>query len=218
MARSALPLAPRVSPPDLPPRLEDGPPLSRDGDYFQLHWSALDPVTDASHATITECRLSGPALDRLDLAGASLVDVELFDLRATTVSARGSRWRRVGASGGRIGTLDLADADLDEVELRGVRIDYLSLAGGRIADLVVVDCMIGSLDLPRASATRIAFSGSRAQEVDTRGMRAKDLDLRGLDALSFLDAGSLRGATLTSRQIEELAPALAAAAGIHVLD
>jgi uncharacterized protein YjbI with pentapeptide repeats len=218
MARSASPLAPRVSPPDLPPRLEDGQPLSRDGDYFQLHWSDLEPVTDAAHATITECRLSGAALDRLDLSGASLVDVELSDLRATTVTARASRWRRVRATGGRIGTLDLADADLDEVELRGVRIDYLSLAGGRITDLLVTDCMIGSLDLPQAGVTRTAFSASRAQEVDTRGLRAKDLDLRGLDALSFLDAGSLRGATLSSRQIEDLAPALAAAAGIHVVD
>jgi hypothetical protein len=49
-------------------------------------------------------------------------------------------------------------------------------------------------------------------------MRADSLDLRGLDALAFLDVTSLRGATLTERQIELLAPVLARAAGIDVQD
>ena len=49
-------------------------------------------------------------------------------------------------------------------------------------------------------------------------MRAKDLDLRGLDALGYLDANSLRGATLTSVQVQQLAPVLAAGIGILVKD
>ncbi len=152
------------------------------------------------------------------MTGATLVDVDVRDLRATALSGRGARLRRVRISGGRIGTLDLADADLDEVELRGVRIDYLSLAAARITDLLVADCTIGTLDMPQATVTRIGFENSRADDVDTRGLRAKDLDLRGLEAVSYLDAASLRGATLSPRQVEHLAPAMAQALGIRVLD
>jgi hypothetical protein len=47
---------------------------------------------------------------------------------------------------------------------------------------------------------------------------SKDLDLRGLEAVSYLDPASLRGATLSPRQVEYLAPALAEALGIRVLD
>ncbi|SFS05836.1 hypothetical protein SAMN04487846_2031 [Microbacterium sp. cf046] len=218
MARSAPLAAPRLSAPDLPARLEDGPVLARAGDFFQLRWTVLESHTDAAHAEITECELIGPSVERLELTGAVLVDVEVRDLRATTVGGRGARLRRVRIAGGRIGTLDLADADLDEVEMRGVRIDYVSLAGARVADLLIADCTIGTLDIPQATVSRMAFAESRADDVDTRGLQAKDLDLRGLEAVSYLDPASLRGAALSARQVEYLAPALAEALGIRVLD
>jgi uncharacterized protein YjbI with pentapeptide repeats len=218
MAQRSRPIAPRLSAPDLPTHLEDGPALSRGGDHFQMRWTSLDAQTDAAHTALTECAVTGAAVERLDLTGATLVDVDVSDVRATTVSARSARLRRVRITGGRIGTLDLSDAEIDDVHLRGVRIDYASLAGARITDLLIADCTIGTLDLPQAVVARTAFTESRADEVDTRGLRAKDLDLRGLEASSFVDAASLRGVTLSSRQIEYLAPALAAAVGIHVLD
>jgi uncharacterized protein YjbI with pentapeptide repeats len=218
MAQRSHPLPPRLSAPDLPPHLEDGRPPARGGDFFQVKWAALAVETDAAHAVLTECALSGASVERLDLTGATLVDVEVRDLRASTLSARSARLRRVRITGGRIGTLDLGDAEIDEVELRGVRIDYASLAAARIADLLIADCTISTLDLPQATVARMAFADSRADDVDTRGVRAKDLDLRGLEAVSYLDAGSLRGATLSSRQVEYLAPALAAALGIRVID
>ncbi len=120
--------------------------------------------------------------------------------------------------GGRIGTLDLSDAELDEVRLRGIRIDYLSLAGARVDDLVIADCTIGALDLPGARLTRVAFASTRADEVDTRGLRSADLDLRGLDALAYLDVTGLRDATMSGDQVERIAAALAAGLGIRIRD
>ncbi len=218
MPSAADPVAPRLSPPDLPPRFEDGPPPVRSADSFQLRWTTLDPVTEAAYAGLTECALVEASVERLDLTGATLIDVDVRDLRATALMARGARLRRVRITGGRIGTLDLAEADLDEVELRGVRLDYLSLAAARITDVMIADCTIGTLDVPNATVNRMRFDDSRADEVDTRGLRAKDLDLRGLEAISYLDATSLRGATFSRRQIEHLAPALASALGIRIGD
>lgn len=218
MPGPSAPRAPRLSAPDLPPRLEDGPPPSRSGDAFRVRWTAMDPVTDAAYASLTECALAGASVERLELTGATLVDVDVRDLRSTTLTGRGARLRRVRITGGRIGTLDLADADLDEVELRGVRIDYLSMGGARVADVLIAECTIGTLDMPQARVARMAFPDSRADEVDTRGLRAEDLDFRGLEAVSYPDAASLRGATFSPRQIEQLAPALAAALGIRVRD
>ncbi len=218
MRRPPVPAAPRVSPPDLPPHLQDAVPPRRGSESFQQRWTELADQTDAAHAAITECAILGASVDRLDLTGATLVDVDVRDLRATTFTARGARLRRVRITGGRIGTLDLADADVDELELRGVRVAYLSLAASRLSDLLVAGCTIGTLDLPQSSVSRASFIDSRADDVDTRGVRAQDLDLRGLEALSFLDPASLRGVILSARQVQELAPALAAALGIRVVD
>lgn len=217
MSRRAEGLAaPRVSAPDLPPTLTNGPTPRRGGESFQIEWTELESTTDAAHGALTECAVRDAAVERLDLTGASLVDVDVSGLRATAVVARDARLRRVRIVGGRIGTLDLADAELDEVELRSIRIDYLSLAGAQVEDLLVTDCRIGSMDVPQARLTRVAFADSTCDEVDTRGLRAEHVDFRGLEALSYLDLASLRGATLSPRQVEVLAPALATALGIRV--
>lgn len=173
---------------------------------------------DAAHAALTECAVVAASVERLDLTGATLVDVEIEQLGATTVNGRDARLRRVRLTGGRIGTLDLTGARVDEVELREVRIDYLSLAGAKVEDLLIAGCTIRTIDLPQAVLSRVRVVDSRADEVDVRGMRSDSVDLRGLEAASYLDIPSLRGATLTPWQVEQLAPAFAAALGIDVRD
>lgn len=206
---------PHVSAPDLPPHLEAAAP--RRGADLHAVRIEIDGESDLAHASLEQCLLTGAA-DSLDLRGATLMDVELRDVRVAALPARAANLRRVRVAGGRIGTLDLSDARIDELELRGVRIDYLTLAGAKAVDVLVDACRITTLDLPGATLSRVAFAGADADEVDTRGVRAEHVDLRGLDALSFLDVASLRGTTMTSRQIELLAPAFAAAAGIELRD
>ena len=219
MARPpAYPQPPRVSAPDLPRELTDVIGLERRADHLQVNIGGLDGEVDASHAALTECTVAAASVDRLDLTGATLVDVEFDALRATSVHGADARLRRVRLTGGRIGTLDLGAAGIDEVELRGIRIDYLSLGGAKVEDLLVADCTIETLDLPQATLTRVRFENTRAGEVDTRGMRADSVDFRGLDAAAYLDVASLRRVTLTSWQVEQLAPAFAAALAIDVQD
>ncbi|MCH6229424.1 pentapeptide repeat-containing protein [Microbacterium sp. CFH 31415] len=219
MARPlAYPLAPRVSAPDLPREFFDVIGLERRGDHLQASIGGLSGEVDASHAALTECIVAAASVDRLDLTGATLVDVEFNGLRATSVRGADARLRRVLLTGGRIGTLDLGAAGIDEVELRGIRIDYLSLGGAKVEDLRVADCAIETLDLPQATLTRVRFENTRAGEVDTRGMRADSVDFRGLDAAAYLDVSSLRRVTLTPWQVEQLAPAFAAALATDVQD
>ncbi|MGB3374434.1 MAG: pentapeptide repeat-containing protein [Microbacterium sp.] len=214
MARSDL-RSPLVSAPDLPEHLDAARP-QRSADLVASRIE-LDGDADLAHSSLEQCVLTGTA-DTLDLRGATLMDVELRELRIADLPARSANLRRVRISGGRIGTLDLSDARIGELELHGVRIDYLTLATAKAVDVRIDSCQITALDLPGATLTRVAFTDSRSDEVDTRGLRAEHVDLRGLDALSFLDVASLRGTTLTYHQADLLAPAFAAAAGIALRD
>ncbi|GAA1469422.1 pentapeptide repeat-containing protein [Microbacterium thalassium] len=219
MARAnPSPAPPRVSPPDLPSVLDAGEAPTAGADAQDVRWTGPADVIEAPRATIEACVFDEVSADELVLTDATLIDVDLRAVRMPAVRARGARWRRVRVEGGRIGTLDLSDAELDEVELRGVRIDYLSLAGARVEDLVIADCTIGALDLPAARLTRVAFASTRADEVDTRDLRSTDLDLRGLEALAYLDVTGLRAATMSGDQVERIAAALAAGLGIRIQD
>lgn len=214
MARSTeRPLPPRVSPPDLPEELAEAEGR-RHGDHLGQR---IPLAEDLAHAQFEQCVLCGSA-DRVDLTGATLLDVEIADARTPVLSLRDATIRRLRIAGGRIGTLDLSGAHVAELILEHARVDYLSLAAARVQDSLIADCTVATMDLPSATMTRVRFERSRVDEVDTRGLRADSLDLRGLDALAFLDVTALRGATLTGRQVESLASVFAQAAGIDVQD
>lgn len=209
------PSAPRVSPPDLPAHLDEAAP-ARSADLFAARLE-LEGTVDLAYASLEQCTVSADA-DSVDLQGATVIDVEISGARIASLRLRDASIRRLRIVGGRIGTLDLSGARIDELAIDDVRIDYLNLGGARAVDLEISNCGIRTLDVPQADLTRVRFSDSRSDEVDPRGLRAKDVDLRGLDALAFLDANSLRGTTLSGLQVQQLAPLFAAGLGIQVKD
>lgn len=215
MPGPASPVAPRVSPPDLPARLTPARP-ARGADLLAAMLD-LTGTVDLAHSVVEQCSVNADA-DSVDLTGATVLDVELTDVRIASLRLRDAGVRRVRVSGGRIGTLDLSTARIDELELRGLRIDYLNLGGAKASDVDVVDCDIRTIDMPQAQLTRLRFTDSRSDEVDPRGMTARDVDLRGLDALAYLDANSLRGTALTSFQVQQLAVVIATGIGIRITD
>lgn len=188
---------------------------------MDVHGALIESASgavDATHSHLSESRLSAIDVQSLDLTGASLTDVELDDVRAVLLNARQSRWHTVRVAGGRIATLDLSRTDLAGAEFRDLRIDYVTLAGATASDLLFADCTFGTLDAPQARLSRVRFEGCRADEVDNRDWRVENVDLRGLDALHYLDIAALRGTTLTERQVTELARGFARAAGVDIRD
>lgn len=215
MARPSLPLAPRVSAPDLPHDLVGGE-LRRGGDLRGVWVRGASGAVDATHTQISDSRLSAIEVESIDLTGCSLTDVDIDELRGVTVTSRESRWQSVRITGGRVATLDLSRSDLVGVEVRGLRIDYLSMAGSTASDLLFVDCIIGAWDAPQSKLARVRFESCRVDEVDNRDWRVENVDLRGLDAARYLSMGALRGATLTEQQVTVLGRDFATAAGVDV--
>ncbi len=216
MARTTeSPVAPRVSPPDLPERLDPAEPR-RSADLLAASLD-LTASADLAYASLEQCTVRADA-DDVDLTGATILDVAMDGVRIASLKMRDAGIRRLRISGGRIGTLDLSGARIDELELRDLRIDYLNLGAARATDVEVSDCHIRTIDIPQAELTRVRFAVTSTDEIDPRGMRAKDVDLRGLDAASYLDANSLRGTTLTGFQVQQLAPVIAVGLGIQIKD
>lgn len=216
MARTTdSPVAPRVSAPDIPPHLAAAVP-ARSADLLAARLD-LSGAVDLAYASLEQCVISADC-DTIDLTGATILDVDVSGFRATSVKLRNAGIRRLRITGGRIGTLDLSSTRIDELELRDIRVDYLSLGGSKASDVLIAGSTIKALDMPQAELTRVAFENCRSDEVDPRGMRATHVDLRGLDADGFMDTNSLRGTTLTTFQIQQLAPTIAAGLGIQIKD
>jgi uncharacterized protein YjbI with pentapeptide repeats len=81
------------------------------------------------------------------------------------------------------------------------------------------DCVLRDTDFAEATLRRVSFSGTRLDGITLHGSKLLDVDLRGattLDLTAGIDA--LKGATVSTPQLLDLAPAFARAAGITVRD
>lgn len=166
-------------------------------------------------------RLGSSRVDDLAAASwsataASFVDSFLEGLEVTALDAAGSSWWNVTVTASRIGSAELYDSTWRGVRFRRCKLGYLNLRGARLTDVEFADCVITDLDLARASATRVAFPGTRIGRLELTGAKLVDVDLRGAALDDVGDAEGLRGATITTTQLLDLAPALAARLGIRV--
>ena len=192
--------------------------LEPDGDYDGLEFAQADlSGQDGGGARFMDCALRGCVLDgtRLryarildsvlsaprgvgtDLAEATLRDVEVLDARLGGAQAHGSVWERVVVRGGKIDYLNLREAKLRDVVFEGCVLVEPDFGGARLERVEFVDCALRAADLTGATLT----------DVDLRG--AGELDVAaGLDRLS--------GAVISTGQLLDLAPALAAQLGLRV--
>jgi uncharacterized protein YjbI with pentapeptide repeats len=150
-------------------------------------------------------------VDRARLIDSRLSEPDITDLRGAD-----STWRSVAMEGGRIGAWDLSGAVLDAITVTGIQLGYVNLRDSTLTDVAVRDCRIQTLDLAGARARRVSLSGCVIGELVVVRADLDELDLRGarLDRVDGVE--SLHGAIISEDQLLDLAPALAAAAGITI--
>ncbi|MFN8518082.1 MAG: pentapeptide repeat-containing protein [Chloroflexota bacterium] len=159
----------------------------------------------------------GGTLDAI-LRSARVVDSHVQDGFATALPASRSAWRGVRLERMRIGSAELFDTDLVSVALRASKVDDLNARGARWTDVLLEDCVVATLDLAGATLRRIAFQRCRIGTLEVSGTTCTHVDLRTTSIGHVNGLEGLRGATIDTGQLIELAPALARNLGIVVAD
>lgn len=163
---------------------------------------------------LEECELLDVSLHGADLRGARLVESRLARVNAPVLRAPRSSWRDVVVEQCRVGSGELSGSSWQSVVFRGCKLGYLNLREADLADVELVDCAVEELDLDGAQVARLAFSGVEITTLSVEGARLEDVDLRGAETGGVRGLASLRGATISERQLTRLAPLLAAHLGI----
>jgi uncharacterized protein YjbI with pentapeptide repeats len=204
---------PRVLGPGDPATL--GPHDERTGES----WVGVDLTgRDLTAVTLTDCGIRSATLSEAILRSAQVVDSQVQDGFATTLLASRSAWRGVRLERLRVGSAELFDADLVSVALRASKVDDLNARGARWTDVLLEDCVIATLDLAGARLRRVAFDGCRIGTLELSGTTCTHVDLRTTSIGHVNGLEGLRGATIDTGQLIELAPALARHLGIAVED
>lgn len=194
-------------------RLADG----ADCEAMDFTGLTLGPAS-AKGAVFLGCRLERCGLDEVRLDGARFAECRLSDLAATAIQAADTTWRDTLVAGLRVGAFMAAGSTWDLVRLRGVKANLLDLRGARLANVVLEDCELGELDLGGADVRAIRVERSSIEDLSVEGARLIDVDLAGAQLGIVRGIAGLRGATLTSVQLLDLSPQLAAGIGILIRD
>ncbi|MFB0833532.1 pentapeptide repeat-containing protein [Arthrobacter halodurans] len=218
-AEPGAPKAPRLPSfaPGAPGRAGDLAAPEADGrsDGLQFEGDDADGL-DLEDTVFTDCGFRRVALSGARLARASFGDCEFVDLIAPALEAPGSAWWNTRLERSRIGSAELHGADLRAVLFDGGKLGYVNLRQATLRDVVFRGTIIEELDLGGATLGRVAFEDCRIDALLLNGARLADVDLRGARLRSITGLSGLRGATVDALQLQDLAPLLAAEAGLRV--
>lgn len=166
--------------------------------------------------TVEACRFDGLEVATWSLRGARLVEAVFVGANIPVASGARSDWRDVEVRDSRFGSVEAYDTAWRGIRFTRCKLGYVNLRAAELLDVAFVDCTIDEIDLLDASARRVAFETTRIATLNVSGARLTDVDLRGADIGQVVGMAGLRGATISSEQLQLMAPALADLAGIVV--
>jgi uncharacterized protein YjbI with pentapeptide repeats len=213
----ALP-PPAVSPLELP-ELVDGSieALLTRSDHDGVRFTGADlSGRELGGSRFVECEFAQCTFGDTNLGGVRLIDCRWSGCNAPVLRAARGTWRGVEVLGSRLGSAELYDAQWNTVRVADCKLGYLNFRHSTLQDVLFASCQFEELDLSGATLTRVAFQECEIQTLTVTGARLKDVDLRGAELRAINGLPGLSGATIDQAQLLDLAPLLAAEAGLRV--
>jgi uncharacterized protein YjbI with pentapeptide repeats len=218
--RRGGPKGPRIGELNLD-HVEPGDPaeLTRAARIDGLSFEDLETeVLDLAGATVMECSFAGVGADEADLSSIRLRDTLMARVRFPALKAGRGDWRDVRIEGARIGSAEMYENNWASVHFVDCKLTYLNLRGATLRDVAFTRCTIEELDLADASAQSMAFAGTSVQTLDLQRAELAEVDLRGAELSRITGLSGLRGTTVSSGQLYQLAPLLALDFGMIIDD
>jgi uncharacterized protein YjbI with pentapeptide repeats len=165
-----------------------------------------------------ECTFQRCDLSQVRLGRTRFGDTGWYAVHGASVDLSESTWLDCAVQGARLGAVQLYGAELRRVRFEGCKIEYLNLRGATLVDCQLVDCQLVEPDFAEATFTRVSFDGSRLVAPDFARARLSEVDLSGAKLTGPRGVTGLRGATISSAQLLDLAPDFAAELGVVVAE
>ncbi|MEO6125057.1 MAG: pentapeptide repeat-containing protein [Ilumatobacteraceae bacterium] len=214
-SRSAIPFEPRI---------DDLPAVTDSADLIdEQHWNKLRVTADLSAQRfdlieITECRIVGARLSRLDLDGVRIRDTVFEDCDLAGALMQDAALTRVVFSNCRLSGLILNSSRLRDVRITDCKADQLSLRMGSAERLWCERVLLQNVDLYQSQLVLTRLFDCDLTNGEFSNVRFDDVQLHGsrLDAVRGVE--HMRGATIDADQMHDFAAALLAAHRVTVTD
>ncbi|WP_425427028.1 pentapeptide repeat-containing protein [Streptomyces sulphureus] len=192
--------------------------LGPEGDHDGVAFEDLDLSGQSAIGTMfLDCGLHRCRLDDAALGRARFLDSLLDSVSGVGTDLAGAQLRDVELRDARLGGTKLQGAAFDRVLIRGGKLEFLNLRQAELTDVAFEGCVLVEPDFSGARLRRVSFDGCTLRRSDLTGAELQDVDLRGAVELDIASGSDrLSGTVISSVQLTELAPVLAAQLGLRV--
>lgn len=217
-AKPAGPAAPKLVLPDLPALTPTRADAVLDADSREReHYQDQDFTGQDLQATsFLECHVERGSFDDADLSGSQWTASQWTAVDAPRLRISRSGLRSLTIKGSRLGSVEAYDANWKSVLVSDSKIAYLNARAGTWSDVVFRRCVIDDLDLNGLRAARVSFEECQVGSLDLTGARVADVDLRHLQLRVLNGIAGLAGCWISTDQLTEMAPLLAAHLKINI--
>lgn len=193
--------------------------LSSGDDYERIHFDATRfDRAQAPNLLFNECAFTEVTFDGGRLRGTRFHDAWLGGSRLVGVDLAESSWLDAVFDGAVLAGVQAFSSRLRRVVFQRCKLDSVNFRTAVLKDVIFEDCSIKDADFGGATLQRTSFPGSTLAGADFSKATLTDVDLRGAELLSLSGIDSLRGATIDTGQLVDLAAAFATVLGITVRD
>jgi uncharacterized protein YjbI with pentapeptide repeats len=172
---------------------------------------------------ITRLQIEGSSLRGIDFSGLQLEKCELTDALFTKVDCIGLRaseasWLRVEMADSRMTGVDFGGAHFEDCVFRNLKLDE---AGFRFATFKRVrfeGCILRKADVSNAKMQQVVFKGCDFEAINFDSASCTSVDIRDQNLTTIKGVYGLKNTRITSEQLVQLAPLLAAELKFHIDD
>ncbi|OPC78832.1 hypothetical protein B4N89_32360 [Embleya scabrispora] len=194
--------------------------LDREGDHEFAHFDGGVFVdVEGGGTAFTSSAFSSVSFDGGRYRRARFDDVWLHAARIVGTDLAETTWMDAEFTACVLAGLEVFGAGMRRVVFHNCKFDSVNLRGAKLREVSFVDCLLRDVDFAGATLTDLRFPGSTLERVRLDNAVLTRVDLREASALGFASGiDALRGATVDSAQLFDLAPALAQVLGLIVRD
>lgn len=194
--------------------------LLTDERYDTVHFDGLAIQAPQAHgAGFLECAVTDCVVTGGTLRGAGFNDVWVYGTRFVGTALPETDWQDSNVESCVMAGVEAFGARLRRVVFRRCKFDSVNLRTTALREVTFEDCVLRDVDLGGAKLVDVSFPGSALERIRFAQASLVRVDLRGATVLDLADGhDALRGATISTGQLLDMAPALAHTLGIRVKD
>jgi uncharacterized protein YjbI with pentapeptide repeats len=178
-------------------------------------------VGDKDFSAVQRLEVEGCKLAGVNLTGAKLAKLQMSDAVLSRTEAAGmhapeAACLRMIIQDSRFTGADFGEALLEDCTFEAVKFDEAGFRFVAFKRVRFLNCVLRGADFSGAKLSNVYFSGCDFDGTNFDNATCKLVDLRGENLANVKGIFGLKGATVSSEQVVQLAPLLAAGAGLDV--